>query len=143
MGFAGVLGKYYGYNDNAATYDMFYWSTWTDFGGQLQTINKILKKLKATIIGGASYTIVYRWMFDYIGNSYSTSADVPIDINAAEYNIAEYNNAEYSGDVVYSSNNVNLSGAGKVLRFGFSVTINGASLSFQKMDVFAKTGKVL
>lgn len=143
MGFAGVIGTYTGYLDNASTYDMVYWSAWNDFGEELRPYTKMPKKAVTTIVGGSGYTITYKWAFDYISNFVSQDVAVTADVSAAQYNISEYSNAEYSGGDVFSQNTVNMSGSGKVFKLGFVSTINNSKVSFQKIDIYAKLGRII
>jgi len=146
MGFAGVLGKYKDYLDNTSTYDLFYWSAWNNFAtrenSSIGDRIKIPKKAIVAIVGGASYTITYKWAFDYTDNFVTSQAAVNVDVNAAQYNLAEYSNAEFAGGNVFSQNEVNLSGSGKLMKIGFSVTINDVNISFQKIDIYAKLGRL-
>ncbi len=143
MGFAGVIGKYSGYLDNATTYDLFYWSSWNDFGEEVRPFIKIPKKVIVSIVGGSSYTITYKWAFDYKDNFVTSQVAIDVDADAAQYNISEYSEADYSGGDVFTQSLVNMSGSGKLIKLGLQVTINGSNVSFQKLDIYAKLGRMI
>ena len=57
------IGKYTGYTDNTASYRIRYYSHYFDFGSP--TVNKIIKKISATILGGANQQFTIKVGTDY------------------------------------------------------------------------------
>lgn len=138
IGKEGVVGKYDGYDDNGSSYSMFYRSSWLGLNEQRL---KIPKKIRSTVAGGYGYTINYHWAFDYLDDGYVASAVRPT-ADVAEYNVAEYNIAEYSGGSTLATIPAQMSRSGEVIQFGWSVGVNGEPISFQKVDVYYKLGRL-
>lgn len=137
----GLIGEYTGYLDNESSYRMSYYTTWIDFGNQIQT--SILKKIMLTLIGAATQTITFKWAYDYMSNYFSENVAITGLSNVAEYGIAEYGIAEYGG----GGTNVNVlsaqgSSSGRLLQLGFETLVNGSQVSFQRIDIFTLDGKL-
>ena len=139
------IGKYNGYEDNGVAFRMRYFSHFIDFGNS--TVNKMLKQIATTVVGGANQTFVIKCAFDYenIANSYVFT--IPPQATIAEYGIAEYGDnaatvAEYTLGLVIDNVKSSVGGSGNVLQIGFEADVNGSELSVQKIDAFVKTGRV-
>ena len=68
----------------------------------------------------------------------------------AEYNVDEYfsdddtdNEAEYSTGTVLDNISLNIGGNGAVVQIGLEADITSDALSLQKLDIFAKDGKMI
>ena len=81
------MGKYTGYTDNTASYRVRYYSHYFDFGSP--TTTKIIKKISATILGGANQQFTIKVATNYSGSYRS----YPFVLQAGE--IFEYNVAKY------------------------------------------------
>jgi hypothetical protein len=81
------IGKYIGYTDNTASYRVRYYSHYFDFGSP--TTTKIIKKISATILGGANQQFTIKVATNYSGSYRS----YPFVLQAGE--IFEYNVAKY------------------------------------------------
>jgi hypothetical protein len=140
IGKPGYIGKYNGYQDNATTYRMTYFTNYFDFGSP--TTVKMLKKINMVAIGGYAQAISFKWGFDYTSNYRSQVVNLDTVV-VYEYNIAEYNIATYSNGIALDNVQVNAGGSGKVVQLGFEANINNAPLSIQKIDFGLKAGKTL
>jgi hypothetical protein len=140
--FAGTngLSEYRGYLDGTDSYSMRYLTNYFDLGSPTQT--KILKKLNVTVIGLVEQDFIIKTALDYFDSyrSYTTQLTGAI---GSEYNEAEYNIAEYSVGTVSEKVNSSIGGAGSVFQVGFETVINGSEFSIQKIDVYAKQGRVI
>lgn len=138
VGKAGYVGRYEGFKDNADSYLMRYYTNYFDFG--VPTVNKLMKKVGVTIIGGQGYGVTLKFGFDYsdILNVRQFSLQ---NISVSEYNIAEYNIGEYGG-TAFDNKVINIGGSGKVIQLGFETIVFNKPVSIQKLDVYVKTGKV-
>jgi hypothetical protein len=140
--FAGTngLSEYRGYLDGTDTYSMRYLTNYFDLGSPTQT--KILKKLNVTVIGLVEQDFIIKTALDYFDSyrSYTTKLTGAV---GSEYNEAEYNIAEYSVGTVSEKVNSSIGGAGSVFQVGFETIINGSEFSIQKIDVYAKQGRVI
>lgn len=139
LGKAGYIGNYTGYLDNDNTYRMLYYTNWFDMGSP--TIEKILKKVGITFIGGRGVNVAIKWAFDY-SQSYRSTTYTLANPSVAEYNIAEYGIAEYTAGVVFDNTITQLGGTGRLIQIGIEAMINGSELSVQKMDCYVKQGKI-
>jgi hypothetical protein len=141
-----LLGKpdgialYKGYKDNTAPYTFSYYTPYLDF--QSPSIVKMLKKLEVTVIGGANSVLDIRYAFDYQTNFKTVRAVVPGG-TTAEYGIAEYNIDEYAASIFIDSVRKQLSGSGNVVQIGIDAIINGKSLSIQKLNIYAVSGRTI
>jgi hypothetical protein len=135
------IAKYDGYKDNDQPYTLKYYTNYTD----LQQPNniKILKKLGYTYRGQDTKNFITAWGFDY-SEDFSKQAKIVPGGFAYEYNIAEYGVGEYGGGTTKNGQfTVNTSGSGNVVQVGLEAEINGNYLALQKIDIYAKQGKVL
>ena len=94
------------------------------------------------MIGGSNQYVTFKWGYDFTGNYYSASAKIPTQ-TVSYYGVAEYNTtAEYSGGVSLQTLSVYPTGSGKIVQTGYEADINVFPLSIQKLEIFAKEGKV-
>ena len=153
MGLSTGTVTYAGYLDNTATYQMSYFSQPLDFGDS--TVVKFLKKFNLTVIGGQLAQAVLNWGYDYT-ESYSKQSFVFGASETAQFGIAEfgtkgttnggdvnYKEWKYSGGVDINTPKVNTTGSGNVVTIGVTSVINNNPLSIQKIDILAKTGRLL
>jgi len=140
LGKDGYLATYSGYLDNASTYRFQYFTNHTDLGQP--SVTSILKKLKVVVIGGSNQYVTFKWGYDFTGNYYSQSVEIPAQ-GVSYYGVAEYNTtAEYSGGVALQTLSVYPTGSGKVIQTGYEMDINNLALSIQKIEIHAKNGKI-
>jgi hypothetical protein len=141
IGKAGYVGKYDGYQDNATSYRMVYFTNHTDLGAP--SVTTILKKLSIVVIGGSDQYVTIKWGYDFKENYYSQNVKIPTQ-NIAEFNIAQYNNnEEYADGITLQTLTAYPTGAGKVVQTGYEADINGFALSIQKIEIHAKNGKII
>lgn len=139
LGMVNGIGQYEGYSDNGARYRMKFFTNYLDFGAP--TVLKMVKRIKATVLGGAEQAFVIKLGYDYIGSTFSFPFTVP-DNGPYEYNIDEYEDAQYTGGLAVEVINASGLGSGNVIQIGFESNVNGAPVSVQKIDLFVKTGKL-
>jgi hypothetical protein len=120
---------------------MAYVTPHIDFGDPVAI--SVLKKIKITAVS-LQQTAVVKWAFDFLQRFYSQAVTInPGTINTALYNVSEYNTtAEYTTPVAATIADINASGAGKTVQIGVEVQVSGYSLSLQKIDVYAKQGRL-
>ncbi len=136
---ANGIAKYTGYSDNGNDYVMKYFTNYFDFGDSTKL--KILKRLGATVIGGSGQAFTLKAGYDY-SDSY---LPYPVSLDALEnyeYGIAEYGLAEYTIGTLVDQVRAPLGGDGNVIQVGLEATINGSSLSIQRLDIYVKEGRV-
>ena len=135
------LGEYTGYFDNGDTYRLRYYTNYTNLNAPANL--KLLKKLGFTFRGQSNKQFYIYWGFDYTENYKSTVKSVAGG-DVFEYGLGEYGIAEY-GDGSFRNGSfiVNSSGTGNVVQVGVEADIDGNYLAIQKIDIFAKQGKVI
>lgn len=96
-----------------------------------------------TYRGQDTKDFVTAWGFDYTEDFTKQTKSILGGL-VYEYNIAEYGVAEYGGgDTRNGQFTVNTSGAGNVVQVGLEAAISGNYLALQKIDIYAKQGKVI
>ncbi len=140
VGQPGYIGEYDGYLDNTATYRLYYYTAWIDFGSPISL--SILKKIIATIVAAGTQQITFKWGFDYVAQSHIGTVTVSAATAISEYNIAEYNIGEYGSNISINAVSLNAGGHGRVIQVGIETDINDNQLSIQRVDVFAKEGRI-
>ena len=140
IGKAGYIGEYAGYLDDTSEYRISYYTPWIDFGNPIQT--SILKKILLTVIGATNQSIVFKWAYDFDTTYFSETATISEAYSVSEYNVAEYNIGQYGGGGSVTTTTVNGSGKGVLIQFGFEAQINDNALSFQKISIYTKEGRL-
>ncbi len=132
------IGLYSGNSDNGSSFRLRYFSHYLDM--QSPTQLKILKQIKATVIGGSNQSFIIKAGFDFSAATRSYPFTI-IDSAVAEFGIAEYGISEYSFGINLDSIKSSVGGSGNVIQIGFEADVNGSELSVQKLDIFVKTGR--
>jgi hypothetical protein len=144
VGKNGYVGKYGTFQDHDAEYRMLYYTNHADLGNQ--NVTSILKKLSTVVIGGSNQVVTFKWGFDFKTNYLSDSATIPTQ-GESLYGVAEYGAnatviAEYVDGIALQTLTVSASGSGKVVQSGYESNIDGTPLSFQKIEIQSKQGKL-
>jgi len=139
------IAEYTSYQDNGVRYTMSYFTNHFDLGSA--NVNKILKKAAVTAIGSSGQDFALKVGYDYQTSYFSTPFTLK-EITAAEYGIAEYGAnaatvAEYNLGVSLDRLDSQVSGSGDIVQIGIEAHIDGAQLSVQKLDVYAKQGRII
>jgi hypothetical protein len=144
VGKNGYVGKYGTFQDHDAEYRMLYYTNHSDLGDQ--NVTSILKKLSTVVIGGSNQVVTFKWGFDFKTNYLSDSVTIPTQ-GESLYGVAEYGAnatviAEYVDGVALQTLTVSASGSGKVVQSGYESDIDGTALSFQKIEIQSKQGRL-
>jgi hypothetical protein len=139
IGKSGFVTKYTGYQDNGSAYRMEYYTNNADLGNDGQT--SIIKKIKILVVGGSNQAISVFWGYDFSSTYQSQTISIPTQ-SVSEYGIGEYNIAQYATGIILEELTAYGSGSGKVVQTGFEININGLPISFQKIEIQTKTGKL-
>ena len=142
MGVATGVSEYGTNRDDAASYQLSYFSHPLSFGSTSNL--KFLKKINLTTFDGAEATVVLSWAYDYSGN-YKKQPYVLPKSNAGQYNISEFNTeAEYSASVnLINRQKINASGQGTVVAVGVETTVDGKSIAIQELNIHALLGRIV
>jgi len=139
------IAEYIGYQDNGSGYLMSYFTNHFDLDSP--NVNKMLKKASVTAIGSSAQDFTLKVGYDYQTSYFSTPFTLK-EINISEYGIAEYGDnaatiAEYNLGVSLDRLSSQVSGSGDIVQIGIEAHIDGAQLSVQKLDVYAKQGRII
>ena len=143
IGKNGYIGKYGTYLDHATTYRVQYFTNYSNLN---QTeVTSIVKKISVVVIGGSNQGFIIKWGYDFAGQYYSSTLNIPVT-SVAEYGTAEYGAngspvAFYSSGIQLSTLVAQASGFGNVVQTGYEVQINGSPISIQKIEIQTKDGK--
>ena len=133
------IGLYTGYLDNGSTYPVRYYSNFMDFQNPTQT--KMLKRIKAIVLGKNGQEFVIKAGYDYYGANFSFPFTIESG-SVSEYGVAEYNIGEYTAGLLFDDIRAEAGGSGNVVQIGFETDINDEAFSVQRLDIFVKTGRV-
>jgi hypothetical protein len=139
IGQTGFVTKYTGYQDNASAYRMEYYTNNADLGKD--GLTSIIKKIKVLVVGGSNQAVSIFWGYDFSSSYQSQTVSIPTQA-VSEYGIGEYNIAEYAAGITLQELTAYGNGTGKIVQTGFEVNINGFPISFQKIEIQTKTGKL-
>jgi hypothetical protein len=142
IGTSSGIGEYSGYQDEGASYEFKYVSPGLTFGDPSK--EKILKKIRPTIVGGLSERIFIRWAYD-LGNSFTSSSFVlgTDSDTVAYFNESEFNIGQFSNGISVTRKSINTTSAGSIVTVGLDAEINGSELSIQEFNVLALIGRTL
>ena len=140
LGMTGYIGLYDNYLDDTETYRMIYFTNYFDL--QKPTIQKLLKRVNWVVVGGSQQEVVTKYGFDYKDAYRSVTETLPA-ADISEYGTGEYNIAEYSSNRIIARFTEQVGGAGVVIQLGFETEINTEAVSIQKIDCYAKLGKII
>jgi hypothetical protein len=145
IGKNGYVGKYGTYLDHATTYRMQYFTNYANLNET--EVTSVLKRISVVVIGGSNQGFIIKWGYDFSGQYYSATLDIPVT-TVAEYGTAEYGAngvpvAYYSSGIQLSTLVAQASGFGNVVQTGYEVQINGSPISIQKIEIQAKDGKTV
>ena len=138
LGFVNGIAKYTSFQDNGVSYYLAYRTNYFDF--DQPTVNKIIKTVGVTVIGGSGQNFSVKVGTDYTDQPRSYNRTIK-QSSVSEYDVAEYNIAEYTGGDLTDRIKVPVGGHGSVIQLGFEAYINGDQLSIQKFDVYVKQGR--
>ena len=144
IGQPGFVTRYTGYQDDTSSYRMEYYTNNADIGKD--GLTSIIKKIKLTVVGGSNQSVSFFWAYDFKANYQSETVAIPTQV-ISEYGIAQYGAnaspvAQYASGISLQELTAYGNGAGKIVQTGFEVDIDGFPISFQKIEIQAKTGKL-
>lgn len=140
LGSNGIVGKYYGYDDDGEPYDFEILSGWLDFG-DLNHRLKILKEITASVNLSNEADLTWRWEFDFNGTELTRVVSYSGSGEGAEFGEAEFGEGEFGSFTTIERRNFPAHGEGQFIRVGVSCEIDGQSVVLQQMTVAPKIGR--
>ena len=143
----GFLSKYTEYYDTDTsdgsvdqTYVVKYRSGWIDSG--LQSAKAIWKRAVWYVATLINFQAVMTWAFDFMETDEESYATGVTGASPSVYGTATYGASVYGVGYQKQQIKVPMSKTGSVIRIGFQGTVGGGQFSFNKTDLFAKTGHI-
>jgi len=133
------INTYSDYYDNGAAYTFKYKSPSLAFGDSSRL--KMLKKIKATLVGGNGAEATLSWSYDFEAAGDSATFAVGIQ-STGYYGASEFNVAEYGFGASSTRTTINASGSGEIIDISFEMPILGSIVSLQELNILATIGKV-
>lgn len=141
FGFSGgFLGKYGSYYDYTSAYTMSYKSGWIDFG--LKASKAIWKKAAWYVLSNADREFTSGWAFDFDSETRSVQKIVDGGITA-QYGVSQFGLSSFGFGDTKDKIDFPMSGVGSIVQLSMSVSIQGADVGFNKIDLFYKNGRVI
>jgi hypothetical protein len=139
IGQVGEYGKYDGYQEDAATYEIEYKSLNVDFG----TPNfKMIKETRAIVTGAASQTVQFTYEWDYGAETNQAFVSLPTVSAAGVYGTGTYGTAVYGDGISRAVPRVSPFGSGYLVAFGFQSTVENAKFTMEQIAHFATIGRI-
>ena len=120
-------------------------SGWLDFNQVAEgagILTKYLKKLHMTFVGGNGATVQWKWTTDYSTTFRTAQATIPVPATAATYGVSQYGIGKYGEAISIIKKTKNASRGGQVVKVGFKVINSESTFAVNRMDVFAKIGRM-
>jgi hypothetical protein len=140
FGWAGKIGKYYGYLDDAATYRFVFRSAWLDLGEE-NAILKILKRIKLIAYSPAGVSPLVKWFWDFKRDLFFYQLNY-IGDGSDEYGNGEYGTAEYSGVLSQRIDFCPARGTGQYFMLGVELEVNGSPFAVQSLTAYYQKGRL-
>lgn len=144
IGQTGFVTRYTSFQDDGQPYRMEYYTNNADL--DQDGLTSIIKKIKLTVVGGSNQAISVFWGYDFTAAYQSQVVFIPAQ-KVSEYGVAEYGAnslplSEYTVGINLQELTAYGNGAGKIVQTGFEVEIDGFPISFQKIEIQTKIGKL-
>lgn len=143
-GVTNYLAKREGYTDGqtsagvaGSSYNFNYEGPWTDLGrGNI----KILKGAGFRMAGAGSQVGTFKWYLGFSDSVLSRQFEIPLS-GRSEWGVFEFGVGTWSGGVNPNPIKVGMSGANRIIKWGFSVPIDGEEFSVLSLSLRMKLGK--
>ena len=136
----GELGKFGGYDDNGSAYFFEYESGWIDITNGSGFL-VIPKRIEGLLFTEATATVTFKWAFDFASSFRNQSINFVGAIGVSEYGEGEWGEAEFGGGAQLRQGKVAGRGTGEFIKLAVTTSIDGAPVSIQQLDIFAKLGR--
>jgi hypothetical protein len=136
----GIIGKYYGYQDNSSAYRMVYRGGFMDLGEEQNGLWKSLKRIKLISYSVGPATAVVKWWWDFSREPWSTTITFEGDASD-QYATDEYEAAQYGGTTSQRIDYAPLAGSGQFFQLGLEMEINGAAWAIQTATMYYEPGR--
>ena len=124
------------------SYDLEYESAWTAIVEELENYLKFPKKVGVVLKGSGLTAFTVNLAFDYNGfvTSKGKNGSVTLSIPST-YGTATYGTATYGTATSIKESKVMGFGSGRIMKINFKTTVDGDSVSLQRITLKAKIGK--
>jgi hypothetical protein len=141
FGWAGTIGKYYGYNDgDSGVYRFVFRSTWLDLGDENAYL-KMLKRIKLIAFSPAGVSPTVKWFWDFKRDLFYHTLTY-IGDGSDEYGNGDYGTAEYSGVLSQRIDLVPTRGTGQFFMIGVELEVDGQPFAVQSLTAYYQKGRL-
>jgi len=138
FGWAGKVGKYSGYLDDAATYRFAFRSGFLDLGPEANVLRKELKAIYLTAFSPAAQTATVKWYWDWRSDFFNYLLTYDVDATS-EFGIGDYDTAEFGGVVAQRIDRIPGWGSGQYVSIGVEMDINGAPYALNSITLYLQS----
>jgi len=147
--YAGLNGQLYQYgdvlnisNDNGSGYTASYSSGWLDFGEELNTRLKMLKRMACVFSTTGSGTANFRWTWDF--TSEWANYQIPFSTNIpSQFGIAQFGIDNFGGNLSGLNLAFPTTGKGQYIKLGVDFFVSNDQFYIQLLEMYAKVGRII
>lgn len=140
FGWAGKVGKYYGYNDDTAVYRFVFRSAWLDLSDE-NAFLKAMKRIKLIAFSPAGVSPIVKWFWDFKRDLYFHQLNYVGD-GSDEYGNGDYGTAEYSGVLSQRIDFAPTRGTGQYFMIGVELEVDGSPFAVQSLTAYYQKGRL-
>jgi hypothetical protein len=121
-----------------------YEGPWSDFASEAKEVGpnlKILKRVKIYLFGGAGTTLTFKWAVDYNPTFNATTIAIP-EATGAAWGTAVWDTDVWAAGLNFKEVASHISKSGRVTKFGVTASVAGVEIAINRIDLFAKLGKL-
>ena len=120
---------------------------WLDFGQIAEgagALIKYLKKIHMTFVGGNGATLTFKWTTDFSTAFRTSNVTIPTPSGGSFFGGTAFfgGGSTFGSSVVIANKTKNASRSGRVVKVGFTIQNSTSTFSVNRMDVFAKIGRL-
>lgn len=140
-GLNGQLFQYSGSTDNGGTFTSTFESGWLDLGQEVQTREKILKRLSAIFSSNASGQLTYKWAYDFNSAFSTAQITIPNIFSTSQWGVSQWGLDNWGGGTQLMELFVPGSSKGQYIKVGIDST--AANFALNQMKLYAKIGRIV
>ena len=122
-----------------------YEGAWGDFATESREIGaneKMLKRVKLYLYGGLGATITFKWATDYSTDFNVAQLVVSGESGTAIWDTDNWDTGIWGAGATFKELASNITKSGRVVKFGITGSIAGVPIALNRIDLFAKIGKL-
>lgn len=138
---SGIVGKYSGYNDNAATYRFEFRSAFLKLGPEIDAFLKQIKRIKVMCYVSAATMLIVKWAYDFSPDQSTQILSLPASATS-EYGDAQFGVDEFGGSSGSRQPQSSGGGYGQYFQVGIEVEIDGSPFAIRNITTYYTMGRL-